>query len=116
MSGPGNPGWKGGVTHSRKKGNYKAIKYVRCPVEFASMARKDGYVMEHRLLVAQAMGRHLTRQEVVHHLDHDPANNTLTNLSLFKTNRDHKLFEAHGSPPPIWSGSNLSTTTALPGA
>ena len=31
------------------------------------MARKDGYIMEHRLLVAKAMGRLLKRTEVVHH-------------------------------------------------
>jgi hypothetical protein len=112
MSGPGNPAWKGGVTYSRSKGNYKAVKYVRCPPEFAVMSRADGYVMEHRLLVARVVGRPLLRTEVVHHEDHDPQNNALVNLSLFGSNRDHKLYEAHGSPLPIWSGSSLSTTTA----
>jgi hypothetical protein len=66
------------------------------------MARKDGYVMEHRLVVARAMGRCLLRSEVVHHENHDPQDNRLENLALFASNRDHKLYEARGTPDPIW--------------
>jgi len=104
MSGPNNPGWKGGVTYFRKKGNYGTykIKYVRCPEEFMGMARKDGYIMEHRLLVAQSLGRLLKRSEVVHHKDHNPENNDLSNLMLFASNSQHKKYEATGSPPPLW--------------
>ena len=104
MSGENNPAWKGGVTYFRKHGNYKPIKYVRCPKRFRRMARKDGYVMEHRLLVARAIGRGLKRTEVVHHIDHDPQNNALSNLQLFVSNQAHKLYEAHGTPEPVWHG------------
>jgi endogenous inhibitor of DNA gyrase (YacG/DUF329 family) len=104
MSGPNNPAWKGGVTIFRKHGNYSGVRYVRCPQEFASMARKDGYVMEHRLFVARALGRCLPRSEVVHHIDHDPTNNALHNLMLFASNRAHKLWEHHGLPLPLWQG------------
>lgn len=93
--GAANPAWKGGVTFFRKHGNYKPIKYVRCPVEFLAMARKDGYVMEHRLILATWAGRSLTRREVVHHVDHDPQNNLRLNLELWPDNRSHKLAE-HG--------------------
>lgn len=102
LAGALNPAWKGGVTYFKKHGNYKGVKYIRCPAEFISMARKDGYVMEHRIMVAQAIGRPLLRSEVVHHKDHDPAHNTLDNFQLFASNRDHKLYEHHGSPSPIW--------------
>jgi hypothetical protein len=34
---------------------------------FYCMTRKDGYVMEHRLVVARAIGRPLLKTEVVHH-------------------------------------------------
>lgn len=95
MRGPRNPAWKGGATYFRKHGNYKPIRYVRCPAELASMARKDGYVMEHRLLMARMAKRPLDRVEVVHHVDHDPQNNTPTNLELWPDNRSHKLAE-HG--------------------
>jgi hypothetical protein len=104
MTGPNNPAWKGGVTYFRKHGNYAPIKYVRCPPEFRSMARKDGYVMEHRILVAKAMGRLLLRTEVVHHDNHDPTDNQ-QELMLFRNNREHKLFEHRGTPAPIWRGS-----------
>jgi len=91
--GPENPAWKGGATYFRKHGNYKPIKYVRCPQEFLSMARKDGYVMEHRLIIAMAIGRPLTRVEVVHHRNHDPQDNRQENLELFPNNRAHKIAE-----------------------
>lgn len=88
--------WKGGITFVHKKGYYKsfAIKYVKCPPEFISMARKDGYVMCHRLTMAQSIGRPLTRAESVHHIDHNPENNDLSNLMLFATNAEHKKHEA----------------------
>lgn len=95
MTGPKNPAWKGGVTYFRKRGNYGMIKYLRCPSHLAEMARKDGYVAEHRLVMAQRIGRPLLRREVVHHEDHNPRNNRLANLSLWPDNRSHKLAE-HG--------------------
>jgi hypothetical protein len=116
MSGDSNPAWKGGVTIFKTHGNYVGVRYVRCPDEFLPMARKDGYVMEHRLFVARAMGRCLTRVEVVHHIDHDPTNNVLTNLQLFASNRDHKLYEHHGLPLPIWPPLIPSNTGASSGA
>ena len=112
MTGPANPAWKGGVTYFRKHGNYAQhgqIKYVRCPPAFRPMARKHGYIMEHRLIVAQVLGRCLLRL----------TDNRLENLALFASNRDHKLFEAHGAPLPIWQGSppasSESTTLASSG-
>lgn len=93
MTGEKNPAWKGGVTYFRKHGNYSTIKYIRCPKEFLSMARKDGYVMEHRLIMAISLNRCLLKIEVVHHNDHDPKNNRLENLKLFRNNRIHKLYE-----------------------
>jgi hypothetical protein len=73
------------------------------------MARKDGYVMEHRLIVAQLIGRPLKRTEVVHHDTHDPQDNSHETLMLFRNNREHKLYEHHGTPAPIWRGSVPST-------
>ena len=102
MTGPRNPSWKGGVTYRHSHGNYKGARYVRCPKEFSEMARKDGYVMEHRLVVAQAIGRPLTRQECVHHVNHDPLDNRLENLMLFPSNAAHKTYESRGELSPLW--------------
>jgi hypothetical protein len=88
-----NPAWKGGVTYKRSKGNYIGPKYVRCPLEFLPMARKDGYIMEHRLVMAMHLGRMLSRTEVVHHIDHNTRNNSITNLRLYSSNGEHKRAE-----------------------
>lgn len=90
-----NPAWKGGVTLRRRRGNYVSVKYVRCPPHLKSMARTDGYVMEHRLVMAEWIGRPLLRVECVHHVDHAPLNNPRTNLELWPDNRSHKMAE-HG--------------------
>jgi hypothetical protein len=116
FTGPSNPSWKGGVTYRRRRGNYVSVRYVRCPPEFLPMARNDGYVMEHRLVVARILGRCLTRIEAVHHIDHKPLNNHPANLMLFATNKDHKLFEGGAAIVPLWDGSRPSTTTVLSGA
>lgn len=99
MTGPKNPAWKGGVTYNNKHGNYGSTKYIRCPAPFLPMARKDGYVMEHRLIVAQWAGRMLLRTEVVHHKDHNPTNNSRSNLELWPSNQSHKAAE-HGHFAP----------------
>ena len=95
MRGAGNPAWKGGVTYRKRHGNYVSVRYVRCPPEFLSMARADGYVMEHRLVMARWAGRPLMRVECVHHKNHRPLENDRANLELWPDNRSHKLAE-HG--------------------
>ncbi len=118
MTGATNPAWKGGLTYRNRKGAYanQSIRYVRCPAELLTMARKDGYVMEHRLLVAQAIGRPLTRAEAVHHVNHDATDNRLENLMLFATNGQHKAYEHGAVIKPLWSGLSPSTTPARSGA
>lgn len=112
LKGQKNPAWKGGVTLFKRKGKYsdQSIRYVRCPEAFRSMARKDGYVMEHRLIVAMKLGRPLSRSECVHHINHDATDNRIDNLMLFATNSDHKRYE-HGQPiEPLWQPSRLLST------
>lgn len=91
--GASNPAWKGGVTKKRTHGNYQGVSYTRCPAEYLPMARKDGYIMTHRLVMAQKLGRCLAREEVVHHIDHNPANNSPDNLELYPSNGAHKRAE-----------------------
>jgi hypothetical protein len=43
---------------------------------------RNGYVPEHRLIMAIALGRPLTKGETVHHIDGNPSNNNLGNLQL----------------------------------
>lgn len=95
FAGEANPAWKGGATLKRAKGNYSGVRYVRCPMDLLVMARSDGYVMEHRLIMARMARRPLARFEVVHHRNHRPADNRPANLELWPSNSAHKLAE-HG--------------------
>jgi hypothetical protein len=108
MTGPLNPAWKGGVRWENQRN--RPVLMVRCPSDLRVMAQQNGYVFEHRLIVARAIGRPLTRLEVVHHVDHDPSNNAVGNLMLFATQSEHKLFEARGLPLPLWSGASTPDT------
>ena len=56
-------------------------------------ATKNGYVLEHRLVMEVFLGRYLTDQEIVHHRDENKHNNALSNLQLtdrFSHNHTHK--------------------------
>jgi hypothetical protein len=71
--------WKGG----RFISNDIVYILVRADSPFASMRNRSSYVMEHRLVMAQHLGRPLLRSETVHHKNNnDTMNNDLLNLQL----------------------------------
>lgn len=62
-SGSAHPNWKGGrIT----KGGYVLVRLTPDNF-FYPMVTKDGYVREHRLVMAQHLGRCLQPWEIVHH-------------------------------------------------
>ena len=79
--------WKGG------KVNKSGYVYIQAPDH--PYCTKLGYVMEHRLLAEQALGRFLKKDEIVHHIDGDKANNDIENLEVL-TRSEHVMrhFEA----------------------
>lgn len=49
---------------------------------------KNGYVLLHRIIMENHLGRLLTTNEIVHHKDHNKKNNVIENLEVLN-NREH---------------------------
>lgn len=80
-----------GKNASRYKGGRVLLNgYVYVLVEadspFASMRNSSGYIPEHRLVMAQKLGRPLARSETVHHINGDKTDNRRRNLQLRQGN------------------------------
>ena len=48
-------------------------------------------VYEHRYIMEKSLGRKLTRDDHIHHIDHDRSNNDLSNLELLSCREHHQL-------------------------
>lgn len=83
-SGAGHPCWQGGKTID--KDGYVKIHLSLLPkheqTQFTSMVRSNGYILEHRLVVARELGRPLTKTEIIHHLNGVKDDNRPENLQL----------------------------------
>lgn len=78
------PGYKEGKT---LKGGYVMIFLPE-----NNMADNHGYVAEHRLVAEQCLGRYLTSEEVVHHINGIKTDNRPENLYVFENNSKHTEF------------------------
>lgn len=84
------PSWKGGKT--KMKNGYILIKLS--PDDFFyPMVSNNGYVLEHRLVMAKLLGRLLSPKEIVHHINDIRDDNRQCNLQLFPDCDSH--FEFH---------------------
>jgi hypothetical protein len=95
MRGSDHPRWNGGRIFV--KGYLKIHVGKDHP-----MADAEGYAYEHRLVVSQAMGHYLSRDEHIHHIDGDQRNNDASNLvvvSKHEHRRIHHMIDDHGILP-----------------
>lgn len=89
-----SPRWKGG-RKIRKDGYIMVVAPANHPYPSYITPSGTKYVLEHRLVMEQHLGRYLQPEEVVHHRDKNPTNNTIDNLELFASQADH-IRIAHG--------------------
>ena len=84
--GPEHSQWKGGKSKDRY--GYTKLNINLIEPEYQCMCDSSGWVLEHRYLMAKTIGRPLTKQELVHHKNHNKEDNSSENLEL-TTRGDH---------------------------
>ena len=78
-----SPHWKGGFhQHYGRNGKYYLVRYIFPDDPYICMAFKSKYILEHRYVMAQQLGRPLTKNEVVHHINGITHDNRKANLQL----------------------------------
>ena len=77
-------------------------RLIYVPEYYRAMKSKgyNGYVYEHIWVTENSLGRHLSKDEYVHHLDGDKTNNRISNLIVLSARSHGKLHSwiASGTP------------------
>lgn len=83
-----HPRWRGG--RRREREGYVLVKLFPSDF-FYLMANHQGYVYEHRLVMAKHLGRCLHTWEIIHHKNHIKDDNGLENLQLVSDDRHKQI-------------------------
>lgn len=80
-----NPVWRDGITLSGS-----GYVYIRCKGH-PKAKQKGYYVLEHRLVMEEYLGRYLEDWEIVHHKNGDITDNRIENLEIMTQSEHVKL-------------------------
>lgn len=92
IRGENNHSWKGG-----RIVNSMGYVQIYMPEHPNACGKNRAYVLEHRLVMEQYIGRYLRPEEVVHHIDGNKQNNCIENLLLFANSKAHFKFNHFGA-------------------
>lgn len=91
-----HPNWKGGQY-------LDSAGYVRELCKDHPYAFRDGYVLQHRLVMEERLGRYLEPNETVHHKDGNRQNNDPDNLELWTGNHGNGVRAEDAWMEPDWT-------------
>lgn len=90
----------GGAMGHRRKERSRVIAtngYITMFLPEHHLAMKNGYVYEHRLVAEKKLGRRLSPEEQVHHIDGDKQNNHPDNLEIVSDAEHHVRHRKHAN-------------------
>lgn len=93
LTGEQNPRWKGGVRTDKDGYRYLSVPPEHPFIEMAGRVFIHGKyrysIVEHRLVMAEHLGRPLLPWELVHHLNGIKGDNRIQNLELLQFKKEH---------------------------
>lgn len=78
--------------HNKYKNNLVPTKFKQDKQGY-TLIWEGKWVQEHRKVMEEFIGRKLTNEETIHHLNHNRKDNRIENLMLFPNQKEHKHFE-----------------------
>lgn len=81
-----------GENHAAWKGGRLKGPYIHVMAKTHPHRNRNGYILEHRLMMEKLIGRHLNPTENVHHINEIKTDNRIENLMLFKNRASHTSF------------------------